>query len=172
MIPFTEFADCPENDRPLDRLQRRNVWNYLDNLMEIFRRVHVPNTFWEELLNAYIVSDEHRMFIIAGETETDRNKRLLKIMIKRSVGDFNKFLMRIGYFVDELYKEILRKLECQQGKSSHSSFQLCLLVMCLLVTYRSRAASLIPILIRLFKSGTRHYQQVCFQSYAVTIAVT
>lgn len=86
------FADCNKKcgaDRPLNEEESRCIIKNFDKLLDALLTSH---EFTACLFARDVINDRHRQYITASVTVYEANKKLLKIMMRRSYAQFIGFL--------------------------------------------------------------------------------
>lgn len=63
---------------------------------------------FEQLYSEGAITEMHKEYIVAGDTDKDKNSRLLNVLKRRSADDFSKFLACLTSHQPELVKVLQR----------------------------------------------------------------
>lgn len=61
-------------------------------LPELTRTIDTENGLLDEMLSNECINEEHKQIVEVQNTNAKRNETLLRILVRRSVGDYNKFV--------------------------------------------------------------------------------
>lgn len=73
-------------------LNNKQLHGIRNNYYELLRLIDAKHGLIAKLYAANVLIDRHKECVEAGDSGTEVNRRLLNILMRRSVADFNKFL--------------------------------------------------------------------------------